>query len=278
MRNAFYAQAVADAIGNRFEFGNHPPESVLQLMHGDHQLHITDDTQMAMFGQEAINLSGGPVAFAHAHRVALQSGYLAWYRTQHETTKPDGNATPLEKSSLMRRREAPGNACLTSLSHLQRTGQLLSNDSKGCGAVMRLLPFTGLYDHIPMEIVHRVARYSAEVTHQHHSVPAAVLTYMYAAYAMKSGAGIEQYSGYREADEIQAFGSGWTAMECVDMALWAVVTATDYDDMLIRAICHPGDSDSVAAVAGSLWGLTGLPGYEKYLPRLVAKPAIDSLF
>ena len=40
------------------------------------------------------------------------------------------------------------------------------------------------------------------------------------------------------------------------MAIWAYQNARDFDDLLVLSICHRGDSDSVAAIAGSLWGLS----------------------
>lgn len=56
-RSALYSQAVADAIGNPFEFGNPTGAVVSEYMGSPNQLRITDDTQMAMFSLEALILS-----------------------------------------------------------------------------------------------------------------------------------------------------------------------------------------------------------------------------
>jgi ADP-ribosylglycohydrolase len=49
-------------------------------------------------------------------------------------------------------------------------------------------------------------------------------------------------------------------------ALWAVANSRNFDELLVKSIHHSGDSDSVAAIAGSIWGLCSRE--IKYVDRL----------
>ena len=100
---------------------------------------------------------------------------------------------------------------------------------------------------------------------------------MAAAREMMEHGALRHHPELAAASAITAFGTGWTALSCVQMAMWAVHHAQAYDELLTLAICHEGDSDSVAAVAGSLWGRGGRPGWEKYAARLEQHTVIERL-
>ena len=72
-------------------------------------------------------------------------------------------------------------------------------------------------------------------------------------------------------------GEGWIAPECVEISIWAYCTATSFDDLLARSVAHDGDSDTTAACAGALWGLSGREVPMKYVKNLDAKDAIDCI-
>jgi ADP-ribosylglycohydrolase len=271
-RSALYSQAVADAVGNPFEFGNFPASKVDELLRSDDPLHITDDTQMAMFGMEALILSA-PSKFQDV-REQLKAAYLRWLVTQCRKY-PEPSDKGLLTEPTMYRVEAPGTTCLTALEALKR-GVPVNNDSKGCGCVMRLLPFVLLSQKLPTSVVQSIAIFSGRVTHRHSEVVESCSLYVTVARDLLSS-GQFNTSAYRNAKEITAFGDGWTAMSCVEMALWALTHATTFEELLHLSICHSGDSDSVAAVAGSLWGLTNATGYEPYASRVEQSPAIDRL-
>lgn len=271
LRNAFYAQAIADAVGRPFEFHNPTTKEVRDYLSKDAALEISDDTQMALFGLEALTRTGkdkGIVTF----RKQVKEAYLRWYVTQ--TKDPIAVYEGLWSYPEMWRVEAPGNTCLTSLKmHSQRRSAI--NKSNGCGTVMRLLPFASHYvlsgDWIKAL---GYAKASAVVTHRGNEIETS--TFLFMDFARRAW----QYRGndpieFYHVKKIEQLGSGWTAMECLNMAVWAYQRATTYEDMLVRAICHPGDSDSVAAVAGALWGLSGRPVPQSLIDRLEVKKVID---
>ena len=273
-RAALYSQAIADAIGNPFEFGTPTPTQVSEYMNSPDTLYITDDTQMAMFGMEALILSA-PSQFQDIHE-QLRQAYLRWYVTQRHVSSIIGD-TGLLAEATMYRVEAPGNTCLDALESL-RNGREVRNDSKGCGCVMRLLPFALVHARMPLNSLQSIAAYSGEITHQHKEVREAVAVYMAAALEMVQHHDLVAVpEAMRTAKHITEFGTGWTALSCVQMAMWAVYHAKTFDELLTLSICHEGDSDSVAAVAGSLWGLAGRTGWEKYRERLEQQFAIERL-
>jgi len=273
-RSALYSQAIADAVGNPFEFGNPTEADVCRLMQSPEPLRITDDTQMAMFGMEALILSA-PTKFQDI-REQLPAAYLRWYQTQR-SRKPAADETGLLAEETMYRVEAPGNTCLDALEAL-RDGREVNNDSKGCGCIMRLLPFALMHSRMPLDSLQSIAAYSGAITHRHVEVQEAVSVYMTAAMEMIQYRALQTIpAALRSAKHITEFGTGWTSLSCVQMAMWAVYHAETFDELLPLSICHEGDSDSVAAVAGSLWGLAGRPGCEKYQARLEQQPVIERL-
>lgn len=120
---------------------------------------------------------------------------------------------------------------------------------------MRILPFVaGVIDE---EEGLKFALISAGITHDHPENAEAVREY--AAFAngcIEYGRHVrgvsERVSG---ATRITDLGSGFYAKEAVDMAIWCVVNSDSYEELLLNSICHDGDSDSVGAIAGGLWGL-----------------------
>ena len=268
LRNAFYAQAIADAIGGPFEFGNYTVKEVRAFIEDDSPINLTDDTQMAMFGQEAINLSKSLEDLP----AQIESAYIRWYGTQlHPPVASFGLAARKE----MQVRRAPGARCMSSLATLSAGRPLQAADGKGCGPVMRLLPFADLYFEYNAESVQSIAEISCCITHTHPEAIEATNRYMKAALFLMEGG--DRTSLGMTGSSINSHGQGWLADECVAMALWAVQHAKDYGHLLELCIAQPGDSDSVAAVAGGLWGLAGLNGYESQIGRLVEQPCLNAL-
>jgi ADP-ribosylglycohydrolase len=179
----------------------------------------------------------------------------------------------------MHRIEAPGTTCLQSLAILKASHRTIRNDRKGCGAVMRLLPFAlmlhdAFYSYTQ---VLDLAQYATALTHGHPEAEAATALYMSTVHALVHGIQPQFFDDLKTVEHITELGTGWTAMECLSMACYAVATSKTYDEMVIRAICHPGDSDSVAAVAGGLWALAGNTGFERFTDRLMHRRIIEEL-
>lgn len=267
--HALVCQGVADAIGAPFEFGTPTSKDVLAAMKNQRLLEITDDTQMTLFTAQALTnvLSKFGVGFSTADfksEVTLQ--YLKWFVTQ--TDYPHNHKDGLLKYPQLFSRRAPGNACLGSLS-LQfscRDHTGFASSRFGCGAVMRLLPFAFLRGHVADERIADLIQVSMSVTHGDPRLGGVTATFLSAVIeAMDTGTVTANTTV-----PVAQLGKGWYSDECLDMALSSVARSETYTDMLVQSIAHPGDSDSVAAVAGAFWGLTcrATPELATLAPRL----------
>lgn len=229
--------ALADAVGNKYEFlskSEFTPDDILNTK--DYGvLNYTDDTQMTLFGFESI-LNGN---------IDLTQSYLEWWKTQIGTPPRTNEFPKLISFFELYAQEAPGMTCMQSLKEIYLTGTRQPNNSKGCGSIMRILPFA--FVDFNLDVVFN----SIKITHDHpENFEAAKLL-------------IQAYQNVNEVDiglgSVESYGTGWTALECVKMAIRAVQFSTTFNEMLIQSIHHSGDSDSVAAVAGSIWGLNSYP-------------------
>lgn len=175
------------------------------------------------------------------------------------------------------------------------------NSSKGCGGVMRVAPFGLLYSNSdPNEISHAGAE-AAAITHGHDLgyIPAAMLVHIIQSIMNVLDRGtvlgdirgiisnsldfvVKQYaeSKYIESfkdlilkaielsekannpiDDINKLGQGWVAEEALAIAIYSALKGKSFEDTLIIAVNHDGDSDSTGAIAGNIAG--ALYGYNK---------------
>lgn len=277
--NGLYGQAVADSCGNPFEFKNDiDPDSVIAYANRTDRLVISDDTQMAMFGFEAMKAVGNTkpdYLIGESVNDEFTKAYIDWFRTQTESA---WNAKIFKDSLLsfnsMWSIQAPGNTCLSALKTLKKGG-VVKNNSMGCGSVMRLLPLVMLLDekyNLTFDHAVVLATISGSITHKHVQNDVAIIQYMIAANEILQDRPV---SVVVDADSIEEIGGGWIAPEAVEMAIWAYSRAESFDDLLALSIAHDGDSDSVGAIAGSLWGLSGREVPRKYIDKLDALDAID---
>ena len=266
-KNALLAQAVCDAVGDPFEFKRaweFTPEQILNYARNE-KLYITDDTQMALFLTEGViaNLNG-----LEAHQ-AYSSAFVDWYYTQEPKRAPNEYMQGLLTFPEMYNIQSPGRTCLNACNDLLYN-ETVVNDSKGCGSVMRLLPMV-LYRDLNLMVKNGIT--SALVTHKHQeNIEAATLLLATYYGAIHTGE-IAVDHGFIHCDSIADIGEGWTAMEAVQMAIWAVANSRNFDELLVKSIHHSGDSDSVAAIAGSIWGLCG--NSVRYTERLTELNAIN---
>lgn len=253
---ALWMSALGDAIGDPFEFDiSITNGDVENFINSNEQINFTDDTQMTLFGFEETLSKGKLVEITD-----IQFGYIDWYQTQMKGSEySDAYVRPhLMAEEMMYRRCAPGLTCLSALASLYNMEDV-ENNSKGCGSVMRLLPFVHLIPKIGYENAEELAIQSGLLTHKHEENIEAIRFYMeFVAYVVDGviPSVIRKYSELLKYTSISQIGTGWTAMECVKMAIWAVLTSNSLEDCMIKAIAHDGDSDSVAAVACGIYGLT----------------------
>jgi ADP-ribosyl-[dinitrogen reductase] hydrolase len=247
---ALACSAVGDALGDAFEFESQiDPKAVRQAIQANSPLEITDDSQMAYFTMRALQryLENPQADFA----VLIQQEYIAWHTTQVSMKPAQGIPAALYKV------QAPGITCMNSCKELSAWGTRLPNQSRGCGSVMRILPFA--FGLVPDTQALRMAVQSAAVTHDHLDNVRAVVQYMEFAKVCREKGFAGAYKAVPNRiihkKKIDELGAGFYATEAIDMAMWAVYHANSLEDLLVLSIAHDGDSDSVAAIAGGLYGL-----------------------
>lgn len=246
---------------------------------------VTDDTQMALFTAEGliradnVRRAGGaddPVPVLHR-------AYLRWLATQGGRTpatraldRPDGWLVSLGD---LRARRSPGTTCLSALeSGRSGSPEERLNDSKGCGGVMRVAP-VGLASWAAFDTGAR----AAALTHGHPTgyLAGGVLASLVA--GLVAGAPLEEAlaasreelrrrEGHDEclaaldaavalaADDahgpeaVEGLGGGWIAEQALAIAVYSALVAERFEDGVLVAVNHGGDSDSTGAIAGNLLG------------------------
>ena len=165
------------------------------------------------------------------------------------------------------------------------------NHSKGCGGVMRVAPI-GLYfaeKRIPMRASDVIGAEAAAITHGHELgwLPAAALVHIIrhlvehdgniflavqdaittlpqvfpAAAKMDELLSLLQKAvdlSRQELDDLDAvrqLGRGWVGEEALAIAVYCALRHPDsFEDAIIAAVNHSGDSDSTGAIAGNIMG------------------------
>ncbi len=64
------------------------------------------------------------------------------------------------------------------------------------------------------------------------------------------------FSDTASTDAIGQLGGGWIAEEALGIGVYCALKATDFEDGVIMAVNHDGDSDSTGLIAGHLLGAT----------------------
>jgi ADP-ribosylglycohydrolase len=197
----------------------------------------------------------------------------------------------LQQKRLFSRR-APGTTCLSALQTSRGKVTRAMNDSKGCGGVMRIAP-VGMYfaashgrernsDRLHSSIFAAGSDLAA-ITHGHPSgcLSAGVLAVIVslllggnslpdAVHAAKEElrnhpshketlSAIEKSESLatsrpRDRNALRELGKGFVAEEALAMGLYCALGAKDFEDGVILAVNHSGDSDSTGSIAGNLLG------------------------
>jgi len=249
---------------------------------------ITDDTQMTLFTAEGLLRAVARKACSDYTPLVemVAESYLRWLSTQGS---PPPVRIPLD-SWLTRQKplhslRAPGNTCLASLKSLSMPPKPSQNNSKGCGGVMRMAP-VGLIGRSLNWDARRVFDTScliALLTHGHPSgvFPAGVLAVLIM--ALVDGASLREgliaakallceKENYEEtlravesAEELAArslppreaiarLGQGWVGEEALAISIYCALVARSFEQGVILAVNHDGDSDSTGAITGNLLG------------------------
>ncbi len=274
---------------------------------------ITDDTQMTLFTAEGLIRDGMRRALGNRGTVegVLAAAYDRWFSTQ--TGRPprfgrdggvlewppagDGRSPDgwLMRHDDLHHRRGPGATCLAALEAMTVLGEPATNDSKGCGGVMRIAPVGlvhGWVGHEPRETM-ALGKALAALTHGHPTgaIAAGALAVLIAEIVrgrdVKEALAVvhaclarephgadtedalqraEKWAQQRPDDPAAAIphiGEGWIAEEALAVGVYCALTARDFSDGVIRAVNHGGDSDSTGSITGNilgaLWGVETIP-------------------
>jgi len=258
---------------------------------------ITDDTQLTLFTAEGLLRS---VTRAHRKNtertvqgisITVYRAYLRWLYTQGLQTahwsKKDYDGWLVKVGRLHAYRE-PGVTCLTALGRgVMGTLEEPINDGLGCGCVMRVMPVGLVEDEAN---VFEVATRLAAITHGNPTSYLSAGTFAYIIKQIIEGKEIEeainiackrlaQEANHEEVlaaidqailkvkeeapcrENMELLGKGFSSHEALAMAIYAVLSyPEDYTKAVLLAVNHSGDSDSIAAITGSILGAA--LGYE----------------
>jgi ADP-ribosylglycohydrolase len=253
---------------------------------------ITDDTQMTLFTAEGLlraHVRQSLKGICHPPSV-VHHAYYRWFETQQVK-----RVLSAEEASTLRRpdgwlvthrelwsRRAPGRTCLAALSETPlQFGALAKNDSKGCGAIMRVAPVGLLCRSLAFDFGREVSAY----THGH---PTGYLSGAYFAEVIallvegealreameKARAPLERSADSGEVlraidaasdlarkvpepaiGDVEVLGGGWVGEEALAIALYCALVATSFEQALRLSVNHSGDSDSTGSLAGNLLGV-----------------------
>ena len=243
---------------------------------------ISDDTQMMLFTAEGLLRAfvlGSSRQACHVPSV-VHHALLRWLLTQDypSTTPVAADGWLIEQVELWSRR-APGTTCLSALKASAQLGAVAENNSKGCGALVRVAPcafFANAFDY---------AAQSGRLTHGHptgylaaglfadilqrvvdlqdsleHAVTQSLAKYGQVPGMEETRSLIERvlfffYEGYKPTPQrICDLGGGWVAEQTLAIGLWCALTARSLEEGVITAVNHSGDSNSTGLVAGHLLG------------------------
>ena len=293
--------AIGDALGYPVEFirgdqiewkhGVSAPERL--DFDGKTPARISDDTQMTLFTAEGLMRARARLEDRGMCDVpsVMASALLRWYETQSGKLASTGDRGWLVDERGLHALRAPGNTCMSALAALAQGGGLPSverppNDSKGCGAVMRVAPL-GLGAN-SRETAWELARDQGVLTHGHPSGYLSAAYFASVIWDVARGGSLDDAAAHADAllaaatgrDElvavlararalaangaptaatIESLGGGWTGEEALAIAMlcaWTYDPAEPrgFEQALWRAAAHSGDSDSTAAITGNLLG------------------------
>ena len=293
--------AIGDALGYQIEFKRGIKDK--EVTRFDGESIISDDTQMTLFTANALLWRETRLCLKGISPLpsdAIYLGYLDWLKTQ--TGIDDGHLTVswIKDIPELNHNRAPGNTCLSALqSGKKGTIENPINDSKGCGTVMRVAPI-GLYAK-DARMAGEIGAEASAITHGHPLgiIPSYVMCSMINLILNNNmniidslNNSIELLKKYNkfnneyidsfiklvnkafelsrenknDIEAIKELGEGWVADEAFAIALYSCLKyQNSFEDTVVCAINHDGDSDSTGAIAGNIigsyLGLNNIPDY-----------------
>lgn len=309
--------AIGDALGYQIEFKRNVQDKEVTKYKDDKGI-VSDDTQMTLFTANGLiwrETRGALRGIALLPPDAVYESYLDWLDTQYGINKHDKKISWIKDIKELNIPRAPGNTCISALASGKKgTIDNPINDSKGCGGIMRVAPL-GLY----MRSSEYAGKYAAEISAITHGHPLAnIPSYVFATmiyFILNENLKIEEALNkamiqYKEKfniydkrnndyfenlvdkavslskenisdlDAIAELGEGWVAEEAFAIAIYSCLKyQNSFEDAIICAVNHDGDSDSTGAIAGNIMGVylgyDSIPKY--YIDNLELKDVIYEL-
>lgn len=307
--------ALGDALGAPIEFWGSErvardcarrafAEQFLPTHYGSDLGLITDDTQMTLFTLEALLRWRGDPSLELSRE--LHTSYLKWWDTQRLPSPPDA-ATGLTAEQWLYAQRAPGTTCSSALAATRvngRLGEPASNDSKGCGGVMRSAPFGLLGLDTPGEL----AALGAGLTHGHPTgqVSAGALAVIidrtmvgdslseavgraidwsefagddgHTSIALLTAVELAHSDRAPSQEVVESLGGAWVGEEALAISIYCALVFKEADrvaDAIELAVLHGGDSDSTGAICGNILG--ALHGAEALPPLARQVEGFDAI-
>ncbi|VAZ90154.1 ADP-ribosyl-[dinitrogen reductase] glycohydrolase [Mycobacterium pseudokansasii] len=200
----------------------------------------------------------------------------------------DGHSGWLYQQRQLHSQRAPGNTCISALRGIRHLGEPAENHSKGCGGVMRVAPVGLFVSRQPDGTLRHAFRIGTELAALTHGHPTGSLSAgVFAALIYQLALGIPLAEALPEAkrilvefadhdetlnavesaeaaarrggrrhETVAGLGQGWVADEALAIGVYCALTAESFEDGIVAAVNHDGDSDSTGSIAGNLLGAT----------------------
>ena len=302
LKKTLLTQAFADAFGYIIEFDT--LDSIIskygkngltidKIVFQNIPLYISDDTQMSLFALEGITQCFSHGEFKYNQKTISQS-FLDWFQTQKNSNNSTSTSYLLKQNFLHYNR-APGRTCLEALNLLQHNinHSLFDlnnkpNQSKGCGSIMRTMPFAFFAQSDTDAWI--LGQNQGVITHGHNNgFNSSAFYTALSFYLINSKRNIFEcyqmtkklcsqftndldpylhkldiylkefyYNNYiLTPTELTAkFGEGWTADEALIIAIYSSIVSNSLLNCIYYSSNHSGDSDSTAMLAAGLYQLS----------------------
>ena len=289
VRGCLFGGAIGDALGYKVEFkslgsihASYGEGGIQEPEETEGQFVVSDDTQMTMFTLEGLTRGLGGTNETVLEEIRL--AYVDWLSTQSPPEIGWQSRGKICNDKRLWFLRAPGNTCLSATragAHGTPTNPI--NDSKGCGGVMRSAPLGLVEAWSPREAFSMGCKVAA-MTHGHPTgwLSAGALTCLIRLLLdgehlkdalsqtlpllVESRGGEETIAALskilkltqsEETDvrgSVRQLGKGWIGEEALAIGIYAALRAFSFEEALIIAANHDGDSDSTASIAGQLYG------------------------
>jgi len=304
-RGCLLGGAVGDALGAPVEFLSR--EAILERFGPDgisayapaygRLGAVTDDTQMTLFTAEGLIRSWvrGSLKGITTEVGVTARAYLRWLLTQSERPRHLVDLADEEQGWLFQQpdlhhRRGPGETSLSALEEMEFLGDSPArNDSKGCGAVMRMAP-AGLFvasvgQGVDADAAFELGTDLSAITHGHPTGALAGGAFAVLILELARGATLAEAlttaqrslierthheetllalksarlladQGVDHPSAIRQLGEGWVAEEALAISVYCALVADDFKHGVMLAVNHDGDSDSTGSITGNLLGVS----------------------